>query len=258
MVTTCPELTFDIRQAYEKEELDQIAGIGESSRRIIAEYIRTGKSTEYDEVAASVPAGLLPMMEIGGLGPKTIALFWKEKNITSTDELLKAINDGSLVGLKGVGEKKLISIKQGIELLAQGSGRIGIVEALPIAEDFVRRLRKLPEVAHAEYAGSLRRRKETIGDVDLICSGKSPDDGEAIAKAFTKFPEVSRILGQGQTKASVLTGRGLQVDLRIVPAENFGAALLYITGSKEHNVHLRGRAETLEVSRMYAYQFKAM
>jgi len=236
------ELTVDVRQVFEKGELDQITGIGESSRRIIAEYIRTGKSTEYEEVAASVPAGLIPMMDIPQLGPKSIALFWKEKGITSIDALAKAIDDGSLRGLKGIGEKKLEAIKQGIELLRNASGRIGIDEALPIATDLVERLRKLPEVKHIEYAGSLRRRKETIGDVDLICAARAADAGDAIAKVFTQFPEVARVLGQGSTKASVLTAGGLQVDLRIVPEENFGAALLYFTGSKEHNVRLRGRA----------------
>ncbi|QOV88631.1 DNA polymerase/3'-5' exonuclease PolX [Humisphaera borealis] len=236
------DMTFDIRQAFEKGELDSIEGIGESSRRIISEFIRTGRSTEFDEVATTVPAGLLPMLDIQGLGPKTIALFWKEKGITSVDALVKAIDDGSLKGLKGVGDKKLLGIKEALERMKNASGRLRIDEAMSIATDFVERLRKLPEVAYVEYAGSLRRSRETIGDVDLICSGKSPDDGEAIAKVFTQFPEVSKILGQGTTKASILTARGFQIDIRIVPQENFGAALLYFTGSKEHNVRLRGRA----------------
>jgi DNA polymerase (family 10) len=116
------------------------------------------------------------------------------------------------------------------------------VDALPIAQSLVARLRELAQVKQAEIAGSLRRRRETIGDVDLICSLAGPAAGGEVSAAFVKFPEVQRILGQGTTKASVLTVGGLQVDLRIVPAENFGAALLYFTGSKDHNVRLRGRA----------------
>lgn len=237
------DMTVDVRAAYDRQELDTIEGIGESSRRIIAEFIRTGRSSEYDEAAASVPPGLLPMLDIPGLGPKTVALFWKEKGITSLEQLVKALGDGSLKGLKGMGEKKLAAIKDGIAIRAQAGGRIGIVEAQPIADVLVERLRQLPEVARAEYAGSLRRRKETIGDVDLVCCGKADDVGEAVTAAFVKFPEVTKILGQGTTKASVLTAGGLQVDLRIVPADNFGATLLYFTGSKEHGVRLRGLAQ---------------
>ncbi|CAA9383170.1 MAG: DNA polymerase X family, partial [uncultured Phycisphaerae bacterium] len=236
------DMPGSVREAYDRDELKGVEGIGESSRRIIAEYVRTGRSSEYDEAAASVPAGLLGMLDIPGLGPKTVSLFWKQKGITSLEQLVKALDDGSLKGLKGIGDKKLQAIKEGIEIRAQSSGRLGIVEALPIATGLVERLRRMPEVKQAEYAGSLRRQKETIGDVDLICCGKSPTDGEAIAVAFTKFPEVEKVLGQGTTKASVLTAGGLQVDLRIVPVENFGAALLYFTGSKDHNVRIRGRA----------------
>src|SRR5947209_16230696 len=120
---------------------------------------------------------------------------------------------------------------------------MGIVDALPIAQSLVERLRALPQVRQAEIAGSLRRRRETIGDVDLICSLKDTAAGAQVSAAFVKFPEVQRVLGEGTTKASVLTAGGLQVDLRIVPIENFGATLLYFTGSKDHNVRLRGRAQ---------------
>src|SRR4051812_44258789 len=175
------DMTFDIRQAYENNTLAEIEGIGESSRRIIAEFISTGRSAEYDDLSSGVPGGLMEMLDIPGLGPKTVALFWKQKGIITLDQLVKALADGSLAGLKGIGEKKLQQIKEGIELRAQAGGRIGIVDALPIAEGLVERLRAMPQVQRAEYAGSLRRRRETIGDVDLICCGKSPVDGSAIA-----------------------------------------------------------------------------
>jgi len=238
------DMTLDIRKVHAEGKLDELEGIGASSRKIIEEFITTGRSSDADSLTASVPAGLIPMLEIPGLGPKTIALFWKERDITSMEQLIQAIDQGKLEGLKGVGEKKIESIKQGIALLAKGAGRMGIVDAMEIAESLVEKLRKLPLVKQAQIAGSLRRRRETVGDVDLVCSLAEGDEsaGSQVTAAFTKFPEVERILGQGTTKASVLTSKGLQVDLRIVPAENFGAALLYFTGSKEHGVKIRGMA----------------
>jgi len=241
------DLTFDLRKMAEEGKLEEIEGVGGSSRKVIEEYVKTGRSTDYDELAASVPAGLLPMLEISGLGPKTIALFWKEKGVTNQEELVKAIESGALAGLKGIGAKKIESIKQGIAMLASAAGRIGIAEARPIAEGLLGRLREMKAVKRAEIAGSLRRGRETIGDVDLVCALQAGDAaGEAVTKAFVGFPEVQRVLGQGPTKASVVTvggGQGgLQVDLRIVPADCFGAAWLYFTGSKDHNVKIRGMA----------------
>jgi DNA polymerase (family 10) len=175
---------------------------------------------------------------------------WKERNITNIAELVKAIDEGKLEGLKGIGEKKIEAIKQGIAMRSQAAQRMRLGEAWPIAEVLLMRLRDLPQVKQAEVAGSLRRRKESIGDVDLICSLKEDKSGPApagtaVSAAFVKFPEVERIQGQGATKASVITAGGLQVDLRIVPADNFGAAVLYFTGSKDHNVRLRGRAQDM-------------
>jgi DNA polymerase (family 10) len=239
------DLHQDIRQAVEDGTLTQIEGIGKSSQKIIEEYVRTGRSVDCDELSQSVPAGLLPLLQIPGLGPKTIGVFWKQRGVHNMEDLIKALDSGTLAGLKGIGDKKLISIKQGIEFLAQSKGRLGIGEALPIGLALLERLRQVKQVQQAEIAGSLRRRKETIGDVDLICSLKDRNSGPAVSEAFTKFPEVQRVLGQGGTKASVVTIEGLQVDLRIVPPENFGAALLYYTGSQGHNVKIRGRAQDM-------------
>jgi DNA polymerase (family 10) len=237
------DLTIDLEECCREGKLKDLEGIGPSSQRIIEQFITTGKSKDFDEVAASVPAGLIPMLEIAGLGPKTIAVLWKEREITSIEELTKAIAAGKLDGLKGIGDKKIEAIKQGIELRAQSSGRMGIVEAMEIGQSLLESLKRLPDVKLAEIAGSLRRRRETIGDIDLVCALKNPTAGEAVSAAFVKLPLVDRVLGQGQTKASIVTKRGLQVDLRIVPAENFGAALQYFTGSKEHNTKLRGLAQ---------------
>ncbi len=235
------DLPADVRTLVEQGTLADVEGVGESSRRVIEEYVKTGRSTDYDELTASVPAGLIPMLDIPGLGPKTIALMWKERGITSTAGLTEAIASGKLDGLKGVGAKKIESIKQGIALLERSAGRIGIAEALPVAIALVERLRALPQVTEAEIGGSLRRRQETIGDVDLVCATK-PGDELPVLEAFTKFPEVDRVLAHGATKASILTAAGFQADLRVVPVENYGAALLYFTGSKDHGKKIRGLA----------------
>lgn len=239
------DATFDVRRLCEEGKLADVEGLGPSSCKIITEYIQTGRSSDFEEVIAGVPNGLLPLMEIPGLGPKTISLLWKQRGVTNLEQLVKAIDGGALAGLKGIGDKKIEAIKHGIALRSQAAQRMGIAEALPIAQELIERLRALPQVKQAEIAGSLRRRRETIGDVDLMCSLKDQSRGAEVSAAFVKFPEVQRVLGEGTTKASVLTAGGLQVDLRIVPADNFGAALLYFTGSKDHNVRLRGRAQTM-------------
>lgn len=236
-------LTVDLKEAVEKGTLKQIEGFGPSSCRIIEEYVKTGKSTEFQEVSQSVPPGLLPMLSIPGLGPKTIRLFWQEREITSIDELAKAIDSGKLDGLKGIGDKKIESIKQGLAMREQAAQRMGIGEALPVAELLLGEVRKFKQVKQAEVAGSLRRRRETIGDVDIVCSVKGDAKGAEVTSQFVKLAEVKKVLGEGPTKASIMTHRGLQVDLRVVPDENFGAALLYFTGSKDHNVKIRGLAQ---------------
>ena len=236
--------TVDLRQAVANGTLKDIPGIGASSRKIIEDYVRTGRSTDYEEVVASIPAGLLPMLDIPGMGPKTICLVWKERGITSIEELAVAIEQGKLAGLKGIGEKKIAAIREGITMRSQASQRVGLPMAAAMAEALVDRVRRIAGVQRAEIAGSLRRGRETVGDVDLVCAlADDQAKGEDVTAAFVQFPEVERIAGQGSTKASVVTSGGLQVDLRIVPPENFGAAWLYFTGSKDHTVRLRGRAQ---------------
>src|SRR3984957_20087732 len=178
------ESTLDLRKCMEEGTICEIQGVGKSSQQIIEEYLRTGKSTALAELSEGVPAGLIPMLKISGLGPKTVGLFWKERGVTSIDELKAAIEGGKLDGLKGIGEKKIESIKQGIALMAASGGRMGIVDALPIAQDLVRRLREIKTVKTAEIAGSLRRRRETVGDVDLICSLKPGASGQDVADQF--------------------------------------------------------------------------
>jgi DNA polymerase (family 10) len=237
------DMTLDLAECCREGKLKDLEGIGPSSQRIIEQFIASGKSSDFEEVAASVPAGLIPMLEIPSLGPKTIALLWKERNITTLEELVAAIEGKKLEGIKGLGDKKIEGIKQGIALRAQAAGRIGIVRAMEIGSAILEAVKKFPEVREAELGGSLRRRKETIGDVDIVCSLKNESAGERVSAEFVKLSGVQKVLGQGSTKASVLMEGGTQVDLRIVPAANFGAALQYFTGSKEHNTKLRGLAQ---------------
>jgi DNA polymerase (family 10) len=183
------------------------------------------------------------MLQIPSLGPKTISIFWRQRNITCLEELVKALDSGALAGLKGIGDKKLEAIKEGISMRTQAATRMGLADAIPVAAGLLARVRELKQVKQAEIAGSMRRRKETIGDVDIVCSLSDGGKGADVTNAFVNSPQVSKVLGEGPTKASILTGNGLQVDLRVVPDENFGAALLYFTGSKDHNVRIRGLAQ---------------
>jgi DNA polymerase (family 10) len=242
------DMSVDVGKAVEDGSIATMTGIGKSSRKIIEDFVRTGTSPDIEQIKASIPAGLIPMLAIPSLGPKTIALFWHERNITSIDQLKVAIETGQLDGIKGVGAKKIKSIKEGIELLAAIGGRKGLVDVLPLAMTMLQQVRQLPGIVRAEVAGSLRRWKETIGDVDIVASTTSDDTGMTITEAFTRFPQVTKVLGQGQTKASVLTEAGVQVDLRIIPDKHFGAAIQYFTGSKEHNVKLRGLAQAQQMT----------
>jgi DNA polymerase (family X) len=246
------ESQLDFRKCMEEGTLCDVEGIGKGSQQIIEEYIDSGKSTVFEEIAATVPAGLVPLLSIEGLGPKTINLLWKERGITSLPEMEAALDSGALKGVKGIGEKKLSTIRAGIERYKKniadggsptGPRRVGIPEATAYANTLLASLRRLPGVARTDVAGSVRRRRETIADIDLIAAITDPDAGGGISRAFSQLPGVVQVMVCGPSKCSVKVANGMQVDLRIVPDENFGAALLYFTGSKDHNVKVRGLAQ---------------
>ena len=241
-------------------KLMEIEGVGQSSAAKIVEFARTGKIRELEELRAKVPAGLLPAMEIPGLGPKTVAMLWKEAGVIDLTGIKKIIDDGSILNLPRMGEKAVTKIKESITLAEQGQQRLYLGIAAPIADRIVERLKKIKGVKQVAYAGSLRRGKETIGDIDILVSTTSPD---AVSEAFRKMAEVRHVIAAGDTKSSVrfavnpslgrwdMEGKEgvesaeptVQVDLRVVPHASWGAALLYFTGSKEHNVRLRERAQ---------------
>jgi DNA polymerase (family 10) len=232
------ELPSDVEKLAAAGELDKVAGIGKSSAERIAEYLRTGKIADFDDLLAQVPPGVLQMTKIPSLGPKTAVLLWREGGITTIEDLKTKIDDGSLTSLKGLGEKKLQKIKENLAHLATSSGRIRIGEALPIALVLTDFLAKLPNVLDAQYCGSLRRGKETIGDIDIAVSAKK-QHAKTIGEAVTKHNFCASIIQLGESKTSFRTGNGVQVDVRVVPPESFGAALQYFTGSQAHNVCLR-------------------
>ena len=183
---------------------------------------------------------LIAIMDIPGMGPKTLSMLHKEKGISNLSQLEKAVEDGSLIGLFGMGEKKVENIKRGIQLLKQSKGRMNLGIAFPVAKRIVETLREKTGSKKIEWAGSLRRMKENIGDIDILATGP---DKEKIVHAFTHLPEVKEVLASGETKASVIVEGGTQIDLRVVEEDSYGAALQYFTGSKGHNIHLRGIAK---------------
>jgi DNA polymerase (family 10) len=217
--------------------LKEIPGVGDAIAKKIDELLTTGRLGFYEDLAAEVPPGLIDVLKVGGVGPKKASRFWKELGITSVPELEAAARDGRLRELPGMGAKSEATILKNIERLSQReTARVGLGVALPMAERLVAKLRALPEVTAAEPAGSVRRWKETVGDLDLLAAASDP---AAVLQAFVGLDEVERVLGQGETKASVELVGGMRAQLWVHPPERFGSALQYATGSQTHNVQLR-------------------
>ncbi len=234
------DLTQDIEEITERGELKNIPGIGEGMAQKIVEYLKTGKISKFEEARKEVSDELIAIMDIPGMGPKTLSMLHKERGISNLSQLEKALEDGSLMGLFGIGEKKIENIKRGILLLKQSKGRMNLGVAFPVAKRIVEALRQKTGSKKIEWAGSLRRMKENIGDIDILATGP---DKVKIVHVFTHLPEVKEVLASGQTKASVIVEGGTQIDLRVVEEDSYGAALQYFTGSKGHNIHLRGIAK---------------
>jgi DNA polymerase (family 10) len=234
------DLTQDIEEIAESGKLKDVPGIGEGMAQKVVEYLKTGKVSKFEEVKKGVSDELIAIMDIPGMGPKTLSMLHKEKGIGNLPQLERALEDGSLLGLFGMGEKKIENIKRGIQLLKQSKGRMNLGVAFPVAKRIVEALRQKTGSKKIEWAGSLRRMKENIGDIDILATGL--DKGK-IFQTFTHLPEVKEVLASGETKASVIVEGGTQIDLRVVEEDSYGAALQYFTGSKGHNIHLRGIAK---------------
>ena len=231
----------DINKYIDEKCLTNIKGIGKSIANDIYAYVETGEMPVLEKFKEKVPMGLIQWLDISGLGPKNILKIHQQFGISTLDELKKCIDRGDLAELPGLGAKSVEKIKKSIAWMEQFEERCLLNEADDIANELVQSLKNLPGVESIKVAGSLRRSKETIGDIDILIAAEEAHIDQ-IFDAFTSHECVVEILGRGETKSSVRSREGRQIDLRIVHPESFGAALMYFTGSKEHNIAMRFRA----------------
>jgi len=229
-------LTEDVGAIADRGELEQIPSVGKSIAMSIEEIIETGQSVVLEELRNSLPKGVLQMIEVEGIGPKIAMRLNEELGITNIEILEQAAKDQKIRVLKGFGPKKEENILKAISEYRNRSTRFLLGEVLPIIQGILSFMGESSAVRRVEVAGSARRRKETVGDLDVLVSSFEP---EVVTERFCSMPPIIRILGRGPTKSTVVLQNMLQVDLRVIPPESYGAALQYFTGSKEHNVKLR-------------------
>jgi DNA polymerase (family 10) len=223
-----------------RDELAAIKGVGASTAKKIVEYLDTGHIKMLEDLRAKVPPGMLELTRVPGLGPKTAQMLYQQLGIQSVAELREALDSGRLRDLPGLGLKTEENLRESLQRLgAKDDGRIPVADAIALAGELVLRLEKLPQAEAVSTAGSLRRMRETIGDVDLLVASTDPGP---VMDAMRGSDLVREVIAAGEKKSSVITFRGIQADLRVVAPEAWGAALVYFTGSKAHNVRIRERA----------------
>ena len=246
-------LGMDLRVYWEEGRLEDIPGIGKAIAEKIDELLTTGRLEFYERLQDQVPTGVVALLEVPDIGPKTAKLLWEQMGLQSVAEVEVAAQAGQLQALPGLGAKSEAKILAGIQALYRRSDRIPLGTAWPVATDLVEELRaSCPEVQQATVAGSLRRMRSTIGDIDLLAASEVPS---TVMRAFTALPRVAEVVLSGLTKTTVRLHNGLQVDLRVLEPERWGAALQYFTGSQAHNVRLREMARKQEMS-LSEYGFK--
>jgi DNA polymerase (family 10) len=226
----------DIEDLARDDRLREVPGVGLDLSEKIKEYLATGKIKHYEDLKKKVPAGLLDLLRIPSVGPKTAKLLFEKLRIKNIDDLAAAIKKNKLEGIFGIKEKTIANILKGMEIVRKGAERMTLAQAVLNAEEFLAPLKALPEVKKISLAGSLRRQKETVRDIDILAVSRQP---LKVMRAFVSSGAVKDILSQGQTKASVRTRNDVQVDCRVVEEKSFGAALLYFTGAKNFNIKLR-------------------
>ncbi|HNS31842.1 MAG TPA: DNA polymerase/3'-5' exonuclease PolX [bacterium] len=237
------EMTDDILSVWKNGKISSIEGIGKSMAEKIDEYMSTGQIRKYSELLAAVPESLLDMLKIQNLGPRTLLIAHEKLGIKDINDLERVIANGQLAAIPGLGDKKVENIKLGIELYKTGKDRISVGLALPVVEDIMVSVSKVS--VRSSLAGSIRRMRETIGDVDILAVS---NDSASVIDAIVNYPLVKNITARGETKASVIIETyNLQVDLRVVSEGSYGAALQYFTGSAAHNVKLRGLAKDMDL-----------
>jgi len=226
----------DIAVLFRDGRLSEIPGVGKDLSQRIAEYLDTGKIAFFEELKKSLPEGLLELLKIPSVGPKTAKLLHQELNIKSISDLESAISSGKLIGIPGIKEKTVENILHGISLVKRGRERMTLAQARTLAEEVVFQLKKLPEVKKLTFAGSLRRCKDTVRDIDILAISTKP---EKVMDYFVSLPMVAEVISKGPTKASVRTKDDIQIDCRVLEERSFGAALVYFTGSKNFNIKIR-------------------
>lgn len=236
------ELPRDINAIYEEDALEDIPNIGKTLAEKIEEILTTGRLEFFERLTAEIPVTLADVLKVEGVGPKKAKTFWTELGITTLDQLKDAAEKGELQKLSGMGKKSEDRILAGIASLANRTDRIPIGNALPLALSFMDALLALPQSQKGHVAGSLRRFRPTIGDLDLLIAS---DDPEPIMEVFINHPSVARVLGHGPSKSSVEVVQGPQIDLKVIPPERYGTALVYFTGSQAHNIRLRAMAQEI-------------
>jgi len=220
----------------DRKALEQIPNVGGSTAGKIQEYLSTGRIEAVEKLRGRIPAGVRELTRIPGLGPKRAVALYEELGVGSVADLVTAIEDGRVAQLRGFGAKGVANIQHGIELLAASGGRVLISEATAVAEEIRAALAAVPGCERVDVAGSLRRMRETIGDVDILVAAA---DSAPLMAAFVALPLVAEVVASGPTKTSIRTGTGLQVDLRVVPLRSWGSAMQYFTGSQAHNIRTR-------------------
>jgi DNA polymerase (family 10) len=233
---TIKDLDEDIEDVWKKGRLGDIPGVGKALTKKISEFLERGKLDYYEKLKKSVPVKVEELGRVEGLGPKTILKLYKKYNIKNLKDLGKAAKQGKIQKLEGLGPIVEKNILKRIEFAKSTKKRLLLRQASAIAEEVKAKLKNLKEINKIEIAGSLRRRKDTIGDVDILITSSNP---KKVMDFFVQMKGVKDILAKGITKSSVKFKKGMQVDLRIIDADRFGAALLYFTGSKQHNIKLR-------------------
>ena len=229
-------LPIDIETIYHQGGLNNIPGVGTGIAKKIEEFLTTGKLEYYEKLKETIPSGVIELLDISEVGPKTAKLLYEELGVDNIEKLEKAVKEHRIKDLPGMGEKSETNILRGIELYKRRKERFLLGRALPLAEEMVESLSQLKETDKISFAGSLRRKKETIGDIDILITSQNP---EKIMRTFTSLPQVREILAEGPTKSSIITKDDLHIDVRVVEPISFGAALQYFTGSKAHNIKLR-------------------
>jgi DNA polymerase (family 10) len=229
-------LTEDLTSIHKKGALKEIPGIGESIAQKIEEMINTGKCKFHHALLKKIPPGVLDIMRVPGMGPRHAMLVYEKLAVNSIDRLRRAAQAGKLQDLPRMGAKLQQKILRGIEQLVASEGRFKLITAYTYAEAIIKELKKIKGVERIEVAGSVRRKKEMIGDLDILVISASP---RGVMDAFVKLDDIKEVLAKGATKSSAVLRCGLQVDVRVLEKENFGAALYYFTGSKEHNIVVR-------------------